>query len=128
MGDKILKIYGDNIMLNDEVYVGTSGLWMLITDKCPKTYTKEDDESYCMKPMLCIVTMTLKVVILELTDQRNGRKFCDQYGKSPSRKELYTVMTMKYISVVTDCIYRKMDAASIFEELVPGYISDHVLC
>ena len=26
MGDKILKIYGDNIMLDDEVYVGTPGL------------------------------------------------------------------------------------------------------
>ena len=33
-----------------------------------------------MKPMLCIVTTTLKVVMLEVTDQRNGRKFCDQYG------------------------------------------------
>ena len=32
MGDKILKIYGDNIMLVDEVYVATSALWMLITD------------------------------------------------------------------------------------------------
>ena len=46
MGDKILKIYGDNIMLDDEVYVGTSGLWTLITDKSPKTYTKEDYERY----------------------------------------------------------------------------------
>ena len=46
MGDKILKLYGDNIMLDDEVYVGTSGLWTLITDKSPKTYTKEDNERY----------------------------------------------------------------------------------
>ena len=30
MGDKILKMYGDNIILGDEVYVGTSGLWTLI--------------------------------------------------------------------------------------------------
>ena len=37
MGDKILKVYGDNIMLVDEVFVGTSG---------PKTYTKEDYERY----------------------------------------------------------------------------------
>ena len=73
MGDKILKIYGDNIMLDNEVY--------LVLKRTPKK-TMRDTKSYCMKPMLCIVTMTLKVVILELTDQRNGRKFCDQYGKS----------------------------------------------
>ena len=46
MGDTILEIYCDNIMLNDEVYVGTSGLWTLITYKSSKTYTKEDDERY----------------------------------------------------------------------------------
>ena len=68
--------------------------------------------------MLCTVATTLKVVILELTDQRSGIKFCDQYGKSSSRKELYTVtiMAMKNISMVMDCIYRKMDAATMFEE------------
>ena len=38
-----------------------------------------DTKSCCMKPMLCIVTMTIRVVILELTDQRNRRKFCYQY-------------------------------------------------
>ena len=42
MGDKTLKIHGDNIMLDDKVYVGPPGLWTLITDKSPKTYTKED--------------------------------------------------------------------------------------
>ena len=46
MGDKILEIYGDNIMLDDEVYVGTHGLWTLLTDKCPNTCTKEDYERY----------------------------------------------------------------------------------
>ena len=33
-------------MLDDGVYVGTPGLWTLITDKSPKTYTKEDYERY----------------------------------------------------------------------------------
>ena len=46
MGDKTLTIHGDNIMLDDEVYVGTPDLWTLITDKSPKTYTKEDYERY----------------------------------------------------------------------------------
>ena len=92
MGDKILKIYGDNIMLDDEVYIGT-----LITDKSHKTYIKEDYERY--------KELTLKV--LELTDQRNG---------------------INIIVQAMDCIWRKMDAAAMFEELVPRYISDHVLC
>ena len=35
-------------------------------------------------------------------------------------------MTMTNISVMMDFIYRKMAAASMFEEL--EYISDHVLC
>ena len=42
------------------------------------------------------------------------------------QKELYTVVAMK--NILVDCIHRKMDAASIFEELVPECISDHVLC
>ena len=46
MGDKILKMHGHNIMLDDEINVGTPGLWTLITDKSPKTYTKEDYERY----------------------------------------------------------------------------------
>ena len=33
-------------MLDDEVYIGMPGLWMLITDKSPKIYTKEDYERY----------------------------------------------------------------------------------
>ena len=112
----------DLILLDDEAYVGTHGLWS------PKTYTKEDYERY--KELLHetnVMYMTLKVVILELTDQQNGTKFCVQYVKSPSRKESYRVammmmrrMAMKNISVQID--------DSMFEELIPKYISDHVLC
>ena len=46
MTDKVFKIHGDNIMLDDKVDVRTPGLWTLITDKSPKTYTKEDYERY----------------------------------------------------------------------------------
>ena len=31
------------------------------------------------------------------------------------------------VQVAMVCIYRKKDAASMFDELVPKYISDHVL-
>ena len=33
IGDKLIDIVGDNIVIDDEVYIGTSGLWSLITDK-----------------------------------------------------------------------------------------------
>ena len=35
----------NNIILNDEVHVGTPGLWTLIM-LSPKTYTNEDYEAY----------------------------------------------------------------------------------
>ena len=38
IGDKLIDIIGDNIVIDDEVYIGTPGLWSLITDKTPKEY------------------------------------------------------------------------------------------
>ena len=46
MGDKIVKIEGDNIVIGDEVYIGTPGLWALITDKIPPTAKEYDAEDY----------------------------------------------------------------------------------
>ena len=46
IGNKIIKIQGDNIGLGNEVYVGTPGLWTLITEKNPKEYDEEDYERY----------------------------------------------------------------------------------
>ena len=43
IGDKLIDIIGDNIVINDEVYIGTPGLWSLITDKTSKEY---DDNDY----------------------------------------------------------------------------------
>ena len=85
MADKILKIYGDNIMLDDEVYVGTPGLWTLIIDKSPKTYTKEDYERY--KELLHETNAMYRDYDPQSSYQRNGIKFCDQYEKS--RKDQY---------------------------------------
>ena len=39
-----------------------------------------------MKPMLCTVTMTLKVVTLELTDQLSGRKYGTNMGRVPTER------------------------------------------
>ena len=38
IGSKIMKIQGDNIVIGNEVYIGTPGLWTFITEKNPKEY------------------------------------------------------------------------------------------
>ena len=42
IGNKQIKIAGDDIIIDGEVYDGTPGLWSLITDKAPKQYTEDD--------------------------------------------------------------------------------------
>ena len=42
IGDKRIDIVGDNIVIDDEVYIGTPGLWSLITDKTPREYDEKD--------------------------------------------------------------------------------------
>ena len=48
IGNKIIKIEGDNIVIGDEVYIGTPGLWVLITEKIPTSieYDTDDYERY----------------------------------------------------------------------------------
>ena len=48
MGDEVINIDGDNIVVNGAVFKGTPGLWTLITGPNPKSqdYTREDLERY----------------------------------------------------------------------------------
>ena len=48
IGDKPIKIKGDNIIIDDKEYTGTKGLWELIVSKEPQegTYTDEDFLNY----------------------------------------------------------------------------------
>ena len=46
IGNKRIKINGDDITIDGEVYDGTPGLWSLITDKAPTQYDNEDLERY----------------------------------------------------------------------------------
>ena len=46
IGNKIIKIQDDNIVIDNEVYVGTPDLWTLITEKNPKEYDEQDYERY----------------------------------------------------------------------------------
>ena len=43
IGDKPIKIKGDNIIIDNKEYTGTEGLWELIISKEPKTIYTEDD-------------------------------------------------------------------------------------
>ena len=43
IGDKPIKIKGDNIIIDNKEYTGTEGLWELIVSKEPKTIYTEDD-------------------------------------------------------------------------------------
>ena len=46
MGNKSVKFQGDNIVIDDEVYVGTPGFWSLVTEKQPVDYSSKDYERY----------------------------------------------------------------------------------
>ena len=46
IGNKIIKIQGDNIVIGNEVLVGTPGLLTLITEKNPKEYDEKAYERY----------------------------------------------------------------------------------
>ena len=46
IGDKKVDIKGDNIIIDDKEYTGTSGLWELIMNEDPQNFTEEDYLNY----------------------------------------------------------------------------------
>ena len=46
IGNKLVVIKENNIVVEDEEYEGTPGLWELIVTKKPKDFTKEDYDNY----------------------------------------------------------------------------------
>ena len=46
IGNKFITIEKDNIIIDDKTFVGTPGLWGLITLKNPENYTEEDLSNY----------------------------------------------------------------------------------
>ena len=46
IGNKPVVIKGNNILIEDEEYEGTTGLWELIVSKEPKGFTEEDYNNY----------------------------------------------------------------------------------
>ena len=48
IGNKIVKIHYDNIVIRNEVYIGTPSLWTSITEMKPKEYDEKDYERHKM--------------------------------------------------------------------------------
>ena len=46
IGDKKVDIKGDDIKIEDKIYLGTPGLWELIMNEDPKNFTEEDYLNY----------------------------------------------------------------------------------
>ena len=55
IGNKPVVINDNNIVVEDEEYEGTPGLWDLIVSKKPKDFTKEDSENYAKYLGLCLM-------------------------------------------------------------------------
>ena len=133
IGNKIIMIQGDNILIGNVVYFGTP---KRILRNMMKKITRDTKSSFT-KPMCSTVTMILEVVILQLTDRRNGKIFSIQFGKIFSMMELHPATTRLMMSstsarvvvmVFVLCICRKMVAVSAFIVSVMEYISHHVHC
>ena len=79
IGDKFITIEKDNIIINDITFVGTPGLWELITLKNPENYTKED------------LTKYEQLVILTNTAYRNNNPTQNYPKQSKGNKWKYII-------------------------------------
>ena len=73
IGEKPVVIIDNNIVVEDEEYEGTPGLWELIISKEPKDYTEEDHDNYArlmIKLMLFIVTTTQTTITLKAVREK----------------------------------------------------------
>ena len=46
IGNKHIKLDGDNILIDNEIYERTPGFWSIVTDRKSKGYTEDDLERY----------------------------------------------------------------------------------
>ena len=117
------EFQGDNIEIDGEMYMGTTGLWALITGRNPKEY------SYEYKDLLY---ETNELVILEIINQKKWKEIIPPIWEDFQREGIMSDDDEEYHSnIVGDglcvCIYRKMVAVSIFVVSVMEYISRHVV-
>ena len=94
IGDKVIKVQDDNIEMEGEMYMDTSGLWALITERNHKKYSTEDCDA--------IVITILGVVTLELTNGKNGLRYSEQFGKIFNGKESCPMLMMYIIASFTE--------------------------
>ena len=79
IGDKFITIEKDNIIINDIPFIGTPGLWELVTLKNPKKYVEDDLKKY------------RKLVILTNTAYQNNNPDQNKPKSSKSNKWKYLI-------------------------------------
>ena len=79
IGDKFITIEKDNIIINDIPFIGTPGLWELVTLKNPEKYVEDDLKKY------------RKLVILTNTAYQNNNPDQNKPRSSKSNKWKYLI-------------------------------------
>ena len=74
----------DSMLIDGETYPGTPGFWSLVTRKVPKNYTQDDLDRY--KELLHETHALHQDYDKYSRRQRNGPRFCLQYGKNSLNK------------------------------------------
>ena len=138
IGNKIIKIQCDNIVISNVVYVRTPGLWTLITKKNPKEYDEKDYERY--KELIYETNMLYHDYDPRSSYPRDRltkwktildpiwEDFKELYP--PTTRMMMTMnTTVRVVVVFLLCICRKMIAVSAFIlSSVMEYFSHHVHC
>ena len=93
IGNKIMKIQGNNIVIDHEVYIGKPRLWTLITGNNPMKMITRDTNNSFTKPMCSTVTMLLKVVNPRANRSTKWNKILHPIWGDFSMKELHPPAT-----------------------------------
>ena len=98
IGNKPIVNVDNNIVVEDEEYEGTPGLWELIVSKEPKDFTKEDYENYTK---LMIKTSTLYRDTQKAVKVINGIIYLVTFGKIG--KSMKEVELLLFQVILTRC-------------------------
>ena len=80
IGNKPVVINDNNIVVDDEEYEGTPGLWELIVSKNPTDYADDDYDNYAKLMVKTIVITTQTEITLKAVRDKNGKESLKQFG------------------------------------------------
>ena len=139
IGDKMIKIQGDNIAINVEIYVGTPGLWAFLIERNPEEYSSEDYERYKELPYETNVLYRGYDPHSNYPKGNNSKKwtkiirpiwedFQREWILSDDEEEEEEYYSTVLGDGLYSTFYRKTDAVSIFIEMVMDCISHRAPC